>query len=83
MRLDAKLCAGFVEQSILGGYIASTMDAERPSKKLATLHVRLSERALSELREIAEEQGRPVSNLAAHIITSWIREHRKKSPDQT
>jgi hypothetical protein len=73
MQTDAKLC---VRQSTLATF-ADMSDTERRGKKLMTLHVRLGERVLVDLREIAEEQGRAISNLAAHVITRWVADQKK------
>jgi hypothetical protein len=46
------------------------------SKRLETIHVRLPETVAADLREVAEQERRPISNLAAFLIEQGL-EQRK------
>ncbi len=55
------------------------MTEPRRQKKLHILTVRVNDTLLQDLKEGAEEENRPVSNLIATILRNWqIERHAKK-----
>jgi hypothetical protein len=54
-------------------------DKQRPKKRLHSMAIRLDDDMKDELREIADEQGRPVANLIVFALREWLTAYRAKN----
>jgi hypothetical protein len=54
------------------------MNAAKLPKKMITQNVRLDDATMGELRAIAVEENRTISNLISTIIRDWLTQRRAK-----
>jgi predicted transcriptional regulator len=63
--------------------MATKRDKARPKKRLHSMAIRLDDEMRDQLRQIADEQGRPLANLMVFALREWLADYRaKKSPPQ-
>lgn len=53
--------------------------ATRPPKKTQSINVRLDEETLGQLRTIAYEEDRTISNLIARALKEWLAQRQAKN----
>jgi hypothetical protein len=56
------------------------MNTTKQPKRLNTVNVRLDDLTLDELRAIAVEENRTVSNLIGTVLRNWLNERRAARP---
>jgi hypothetical protein len=56
------------------------MATTKKPKRLNTVNVRLDDPTLDELREIAVDENRTVSNLIQTVLVKWLKERRDAQP---
>jgi len=54
------------------------MSEDRPKKRLHPVNIRMSDEMRDQLREIAAEDGRTLSNLVVKILDDWLAEREKR-----
>ena len=59
------------------------MNAAKLPKKMITQNVRLDDATMGELRAIAVEENRTLSNLIATIIRDWLTQRRARQAGQS
>ena len=55
-----------------------TKNRKTASKKLNVINIRVDDQMLADLKELAEEQARPLSNLVVYAVRVYLAEEKKK-----
>ena len=55
-----------------------TKNVKTTSKKLNVINIRVDDQMLADLKELAEEQARPLSNLVVYAVRVYLAEEKKK-----